>query len=91
MADSPTIIMLRVCDTAISYSTTKPKICRSSHSYPINSFHLYISIQILLTALSTFPKVLTGRMCLTIGSFLNWCRIISVILMTFTLDSRVML
>ena len=72
MADSPTTIMLRVCDTAISYSTTKPKICRSSHSYPINSFHLYISIQILLTALSTFPKVLTGRMCLTIGSLLNW-------------------
>ena len=64
--------MLRVCDTAISYSTTKPKICRSSHSYPINSFHLYISIQILLNVLSTFPKVLTGRMCLTIGSFLNW-------------------
>ena len=72
MADSPTTIMLRVCDTTISYSTTKPKICRSSHSYPINSFHLYISIQILLTVFSTFPKVLTGRMCLTIGSFLNW-------------------
>ena len=33
---------------------------------------LYISIQILLTVLSTYPKVLTRRMCLTIGSFLNW-------------------
>ena len=37
-----------------------------------NPLHPNISIHILHTDLSTFPVVLTRRICLTIFSFLNW-------------------
>ena len=37
-----------------------------------NPLHPNISIHILHTDLSTFPVLLTRRICLTIFSFLNW-------------------
>ena len=38
----------------------------------LNPLHPNNSIHILLTDLSTFPVVMTRRICLTIRSFLNW-------------------
>ena len=34
--------------------------------------HSIISMHILYTVLYTFPKVLTKRICLKIGSFVSW-------------------
>ena len=48
-----------------------------------------VSIHVLLALLYTFPMVLMRRICLKIRSFLN--AIIYLILLTFMLDSRVIL
>ena len=51
--------------------------CVGLGSYSIQSVHLNplhpnISMHILHTVLCTFPKVLTGRICLTVKSVFNW-------------------
>ena len=44
--------------------------CQTSVLIPsLNSFHPKISVDILLTVLDVFPKVLTRRICLTIKRF----------------------
>ena len=44
--------------------------CQTSVLIPsFNSFHPKISVDILLTVLDVFPKVLTRRICLTIKRF----------------------
>ena len=44
--------------------------CQTSVLIPsLNSFHPKISVDILLTVLDIFPKVLTRRICLTIKRF----------------------
>ena len=48
-----------------------------------------VSIHVLHTLLYTFPMVLMRRICFKIRSFLNV--IIYLILLTFMLDSRVLL
>ena len=55
-----------------------------------NPLHPNISIHILHTLLCTIPLVLTGRICLTIKSFVRLATI-SVILMILMNDSAVLL
>ena len=47
------------------------KICNGS-KYHVNPLHPDISMHILYTALYTFPKVLTRRICLTIKNCSSW-------------------
>ena len=53
-----------ICDLLLSRCTTTWNLFANSHSN--------ISMLILHTVLYTFPKVLTGRICLTIKSFFTW-------------------
>ena len=51
--------------------------CVGLVSFSIQSVHLNplrpnISMHILHTVLCTFPKVLTGRICLTVKRVFNW-------------------
>ena len=49
--------------------------CHLEHQYQgklIIPLHPNISMNILQTVLYTFPKVLTGRICLKIKSFISW-------------------
>ena len=43
-----------------------------SMAVSINPLHPNISLHLLHTVLRTFPKVLTGRICVTIMSFFSW-------------------
>ena len=38
----------------------------------VNSLHPSINVNLLFTALRTFPMVLTGRFCVTVNSFFSW-------------------
>ena len=45
---------------------------RNTQKITLNPLHPRISMHILHTVLYIFPKVLTGRICLTINNFLSW-------------------
>ena len=69
---------------------TKQLNTSCSFFFSLNPLHPNISMHILHTALYTFPKVLTGRICLPIKRFLpKWT--LPFFLMTLVCDSGVIL
>ena len=61
----------------------------ASLTVQLNPLHPNISMHILHTILFTFPKVLTGRICLTIKSFFSWLSFL--LFWTLMSDSELML
>ena len=57
-------------NTSVSLDVQCMYLSRNEFFY--NPLHPSISMHILHTVLSTFPKVLTRRICLTIKSFFSW-------------------
>ena len=79
-------VLLPVCQFL-----TKPCFTNNNQKWVlrVNPLHSNISMHILLTVLSTFPKVLTGRICN--NQELLYLLIISFIPMTLLCDSGMML